>query len=83
VSRRFGALGRTRMAGKGDDGDGLVHIDGTFLTGFHTLCGWCDVGGMVTVPDDTPVDCQGCREIYERCRATPMPKWAPSSRAGA
>lgn len=74
MSRR--PLGRVRMSGSGENGDGLVHIEGTTLTGFHTLCGWCDVPGQVDVPDDTPVDCRGCREIYESCRASPAPRWA-------
>lgn len=45
------------------DNSGQVHVEGSGLCAFETLCGSCDTGQTREETYD-PVDCAGCLDIW-------------------
>lgn len=63
-------------------GDGLVHISGTSLAGFETLCGYCDTFlPWEAAPPAAGVSCRACWEVFATCRASVSFRYTPATLA--
>lgn len=58
--------GNTRIGKDGDD-SGLVHYNGSPLTGYFTLCGWVDIGTFEET--DQKVNCAACLDVVKHVRS--------------